>query len=135
MSTFSADQVVGKTLYARYGIPLKRLPSDDAPTVYTVAAGDAVGRVYSWTGGTGGKPLWWMFYDDKERTYYAKHESGAFDTEALRDQGALDVKEQQEAEKEKSAGSGGLFGDVEKTLKTGIIVILGAVAASFLIRR
>lgn len=134
MATFSADQIVGKNLLARRPVQLKRLPSDDAKTTYTVPAGASVGVVYSWTGGQT-SPLWWMFYDANGKTYYAKHESGAFDIDAIKDQGALDVK--QEAEAKKDAESGGSmfptipnpfegFGEsLEKTVKT--MVIVGAV--------
>lgn len=108
---FSADQIVGKSLFAKKKVVLKRLPSDDAATIYTVPSGTAVGVVYSWVGG-GSSPLWWQFLDENKKAYYAKHETGTFSIEALKEQGALDVKEQAEEEKKKKEaenGGGSLF--------------------------
>jgi hypothetical protein len=144
MATFSADQIVSKTLIARRAVNLKRLPQDDAKTIYTVPAGGTVGVVYSWTGGNT-SPLWWMFYDENQKTYYAKHESGAFDIDTLKDQGALDVKQQAEAEKEKADNGGSMFDfpnpfegfgeSLEKTMKTVVIVGGALLIGSMLISK
>lgn len=99
-NTFSADQIVEKTLIAKKKVQLKRLPTDDAKVIFTVQPGGTVGRVYSWTGGTGASALWWMFYDEKGQVYYAKHEQGLFDITVIKEQGASTVKTttQKEAE-------------------------------------
>jgi len=135
---YSAAQIVGKQLTARQSIALKRQPQDNATTVYTAPVGANIGVVYSWVGGDEGKPLWWMFYDKNQKTYYAKHESGAFDIGALQDQGALDVKQEKEAEKKKEdEQSGGFnipnpFGDLSKPMTIGITVVAIALGISLL---
>lgn len=144
-TTYNADQIIDKSLIARKDITLRRRPDPSSPVIYTVPAGQVVGRVYSYTGGHG-LPLWWMFYDSKGKTYYVLHEVNAFDIDALIDQGALNVKEerQQEEAKKKANNSplpglpdllgGGGGGDFSKTLRTGALVVAGALAVSLLMR-
>jgi hypothetical protein len=138
MSSYSAAQIVGKQLTAKRPIELKRNPADDSKTVYTAPIGANIGVVYSWTGGTEGQPLWWMFYDKNQKTYYAKHESGAFELDSLKDQGALNVQEERaEQKKKEEEQSGGFnipnpFGDLSKPLNIGITVIAVALGISLL---
>ena len=110
-NTFSADQIIDKTLIAKKKVQLKRIPSDSEKTVFTVQPGGTVGRVYSWTGGGGTSPLWWMFYDENGKTYYAKHEPGLFDIKVLKDQGGITVKE--ETEKKEKEESGSIIPDIK----------------------
>lgn len=134
--SYSADQIIGKSLIARKPVKLKRNRSAEAETVYTVPAGQPVGVVYSYLGGNG-SPLWWMFYDANKRAYYAMHEPGLFDIDALRDQGALSVEEETKKQKEKEEGNsswefpnpfggGGInFGNVGKYVGLGFGVVVG----------
>lgn len=94
MPTFSADQIVGKTLIARKNIPLKRQPHKSAATVYTVRPGITVGVVYSWVQGEGG--IWWMYYDQNGATYYTFHEPGAYDIQSITAQGVESLEQVQE---------------------------------------
>ena len=101
MPTFSADQIIGKTLIARRPVNLYRNASDSANSVYTVDPGQAVGKVYSYLApGENRSTVYWAFYDDQQRSYYTPHIQGNFDIQALGDQGALTVTEQQAAEQE-----------------------------------
>jgi hypothetical protein len=139
MATYSADQIIGKSLIAKEQTNLKRLPSSSASTIHKVPSGGHIGIVQSWVFENGeGSPLWWLFYDSKGRAYYAKHKEGAFDVKALKDQGALSVKEQEEKakkekEKEERYIPGNPFEGATKGLSnsvtTGIIIVAAAIAA------
>lgn len=110
MASYNADQIIGKTLIARKPAALKRQASDTAKTVFTVPVAGTVGVVYSYIGG-GPKPLWWMFYDANQATYYVRHESGLFDLDVLKDQGALDTAEETKQQEQKDADSASWFPD------------------------
>lgn len=99
MPTFSANDIVGKTLIARKSIPLKRLPQKSASTIYTAKPGITVGVVYSWVEGDGG--LWWMYYDQNGRTYYTFHEPGAYDIKSITAQGVESLEQVQEQQDKK----------------------------------
>lgn len=104
MSSYSADQIIGKTLYAKKPTPVYNLPSYDqnAQKKLVIKPGQIIGTVYSWVGGSPGKPLNWMFKTRvgyQEITYYTQHEPDNVDKNALQDQG---VKTQREIEKEKA---------------------------------
>lgn len=91
----SASEVVGKTLIARTSVPLTRWPKSDSPVIYTAKAGESVGVVYSWV--MEGTKLYWMFYDQYGKPYYAEHKTGRFSVEALQQQGAKTLQDIQEA--------------------------------------
>ncbi|MEO6498294.1 MAG: hypothetical protein ABIN95_04745 [Mucilaginibacter sp.] len=144
MATYNADQIIGKSLIAKKPVVLKRTANDSAKTIYTVPVGGTVGVVYSYIGG-GSAPLWWMFYDSNQATYYAKHESGLFDLDVLKDQGALDTKEQADQEKQKEADQSSMFPSIpnpfdgfgkslEKTLQTVAIVAAAVLIGSMLLK-
>lgn len=122
MPLYSADQIVGKTLYAKTAVPIKRLPSDKATVVYTGKPGAIVGTVYSWLApnpAEGRSQLYWMFYDNNNRAYYAEHAEGRFDLDALKESGALTVKEQAKAE---AKANEGVKDFIERLFKWGMIV-------------
>lgn len=120
MPTFSADQIVGKTLIARKNIALKRLPSKSAQTVYTATPGTTVGVVYSWVQADGG--LWWMYYDSKGNTYYTYHEPGAYDIKSLNAQGVESLEQVQE-DKDAAENPVGFY--VSKFLKPVTYAVVG----------
>ncbi len=121
---FSADQIINKGLFARGPVPLKRLPQDSAPVIYTVQPGARAGTVYSWLDFKPGvrKNLYWMFYDENKKPYYAEHLPGRFATSELREQGALTIKEQLQAEARKNETWKGMS---ERLVKTAIFVAVG----------
>jgi len=101
MATFSASDIVGKTLIANEPVIIKRIPEDSAPSVFNVKVGQPVGTVYSWISpGANNKSLYWMFKDENGRNYYAEHKVGRYSIKALQSQGVLTEVEKLEKEKE-----------------------------------
>lgn len=97
-ATFNAGDIVGKTLYSRTSVPIKRLPEDSAAAVYTVQPGSVVGIVNSYINPKAGRNqnLYWQF-SDGNRSYYAEHLIGRFDTKSVELQGATSLEDQKEA--------------------------------------
>lgn len=120
MPTYSANQIVGKTLIAKKPVAIKRLPSKSAPTVYTVPVGSTVGVVYSWISRDG--LVWWMYYDDKGNTYYTQHEPGRYDVGALSAQGTQSLEQIQEDQKKDDSPVGYY---IEKLAKPVVMVVIG----------
>jgi hypothetical protein len=92
MATFSAAEIVGKTLIAKSQVNVYSLP--DVNKQYKIAVvkkGAYVGTVYSWIQKPGG--LFWQFQSGNS-FYYVKHFTGAFDVTKLKKQGTLTVEEQ-----------------------------------------
>ena len=101
MSSYNVTQIVGKTLIAKKSVPLKRIASDSAPTVFTVSPGDTVGVVDSYLmPGNDRSNIYWSFYDDQNKIYYAPHDVGRFDVKELQNQGALTLEQQQQQQAE-----------------------------------
>jgi len=101
MSTYSATEIIGKTLIARQPVNLYRAANDSAQKIYTVEPGQTVGKVYSYLSpGQNRSSLYWAFYDESGRPYYARHITGNFDISSLSEQGALTVQEQAQQEAE-----------------------------------
>lgn len=96
MPTFSANDILDKTLIAKKTVAIRRSPDTTAPVVFNVKPGETVGVVYSWV--QRGGHLWWMYYDNQGGTYYTIHEPGLYDIQSLQAQGSVsleDVQEQQ----------------------------------------
>lgn len=86
-ATFSAADIVGKTLYAKKAVPAKRSPWDDIQPYRTIQPGYAVGRVESWVEPRAGRRnLHWEIDNGNER-FWVEHQVGVFDTNALQAQG------------------------------------------------
>jgi hypothetical protein len=97
-ATFNAADIIGKTLYAKTSVPLKRNPDDSAAVVYTVSPGGTVGIVNSYILSKPGRNqnLYWQF-SDGNKSFYAEHLIGRFDTKSVEVQGATSLEDQQEA--------------------------------------
>jgi len=97
-ATFNAADIIGKTLYAKTSVPLKRNPDDSASVVYTVRPGGTVGIVNSYILSKPGRNqnLYWQF-SDGTNNFYAEHLIGRFDTKSVEVQGATSLEDQQEA--------------------------------------
>jgi hypothetical protein len=97
-ATFNAADIIGKTLYAKTSVPLKRNPDDSATVVYTVAPGGTVGIVNSYILSKPGRNanLYWQF-SDGNNNFYAEHLIGRFDTKTVEIQGATSLEDQQQA--------------------------------------
>ena len=101
-TTYSADQIIGKTLAARKNVELKRLPTDTAPTVYTVKPGQSVGVVYSYLLPKAGRStLYWQFVDANNNYFYAAHKEGIYDIDIIKTQGGKTTEEKRKEEEEK----------------------------------
>lgn len=120
---YSADQIIGKTLIARVPLKLYRYPNTTAAVVYTAKPGEAVGKVYSWTGG-GASPLFWMYYDANGKTYYSLHGEGIYDIKALQEQGALTVEEVREQQNPPTPTQQ-IVNTVTTAIKWGLFAFIG----------
>lgn len=119
MPSFSVDDIIGKTLYAKKSTPVYNLPSffPNAEVKHTIKPGEIIGTVFSYVGGSPGEPLNWMFKTKvglKEVTYYTKHESDNVNKELLKDQGVKTTKEKEEEKKEAEKGTGQKLVDLLK---------------------
>lgn len=105
MSTYSAADIVGNNLVAKKNVKLFRVPDKNSTPVYEVGPGENVGVVYSYIKEKNGQPLFWMFYDDKGKTYYSIQAPGVYSIESLKNQGVKTLQEKQK-EKEESEKDG-----------------------------
>jgi hypothetical protein len=121
-----ADQVIGKTLFAKKNVPIKRYPSEASPVVYTAKPGEVVGIVYSWVKGDGAS-IWWQFQDQNGKFYYAEQVVGRFSLDALQQQG---VKTLEDLKKEQEAAQN----PISTTIKDITRPIAIAIAAFFIIK-
>lgn len=93
MPTYSVQDVIGKTLYAKKTIQLYDQPYDNAQVIREVPAGEIVGIVYSYLEPSEDRTqLYWQF-QSSTGFYYATHAVGKYDIENLRDQGLLSTEE------------------------------------------
>ncbi len=75
MATFSADQMIDKTLLAKenliafYGAP-------NSKSIFQIFKGQNAGKVFSWTNKNTPKgQLYWEFMDSNNRPYFILHDS------------------------------------------------------------
>jgi hypothetical protein len=120
MKIYSANEIIGKTLFARVNVPIYRLPEFSAKPVFSVKPGAAIGKVYSYLSANDKRPFVWVFLDENNRAYYVRHDSKSFDLTALKQQGALTVEETKEKETPKTPGD-----RIEKILKIAIYSAFG----------
>lgn len=143
---FSAADVVGKTLYAKLPVQLKRIAADSAPVVYTVPKGGTVGVVASYLDAKPGtrSAVYWEFYDENRRSFFAKHDSKAFELDKLLAQGLKD-----EATKKKEVEDAGKSwwkrtvdtvqdavtetGNTAKNITNGVIIAGGIVLVGMMV--
>lgn len=125
MSLYSADQIIGKSLYAKTAVKLKRIAQDSAPDIYTVNPGQLVGIVYSYVMPSADRAtLYWQFLDANGRAYYAAHTPTSFSLTKLAEQGALSVKEEAAAA---AAAAETTPQKIERLFKYSLWIIAGAV--------
>jgi hypothetical protein len=98
--TYSADQIVGRTLIAKTQVTAYDEPEDGSNVVNSFAPGQTVGVVTSWedaNAALGISVLNWQFMDANGTPYYVPHYVGEFDIQALADSGALTTGQQTQA--------------------------------------
>jgi len=126
-TTYNASQIVGKTLYGKVPVQLKRLPEDSAAVVYTVPVGTPVGIVDSYLMPKEGRSnLYWSFRDKNGNYYYAEHKPDRFDIRQIAAQGGT-TTEQMIKDQAKANESTKDF--IARNLQT--ITIIAAVAYLF----
>lgn len=132
MPTYSATDIIGRTLVARIETPVFNRPSYDptAQIITTARAGNVLGVVDSWVGGTAGKPLNWQFRTPAGQFYYIQHDARKFDTNSLQEQGALTTQEKAEQEANANMSTGERI--VKSLTKIGMFTAAGLIAARFL---
>lgn len=120
MPTFSAADIIGKTLNAKKTVEVYRY-NDLTKPVYKVKPGQIVGVVYSYLMPKEGREvLYWMFYDANKKPYYTKQEPGLYDIKSLRDQGVLTALEEENKNSETTGDK------ILKLIKTGLFIGAGA---------
>lgn len=124
MATFNAADIVGKSLIAKKTIDIVRVPDDNAKSVFKVKPGETIGVVYSYLlPNQNRKNLYWMFEDSNGKAYYVEHISRNFDTEAIKQQGALTLAER----KEKADAENETTGDkIFRYVKNGFLISAAA---------
>lgn len=120
---FNAGDIIGKTLFARTSVAIKKLPLDDSKPFKKIKSGNKIGEVYSYLNPKAGsrENLYWQFINPDGSFFYAEHQEGRFDTESLRHQG---VKTLEEKEKEIEEGKKDLTSRVTGFLQSVIKYIL-----------
>ena len=135
MPTFSANEIIGKTLIANKIIDIWKIPAKPSTgeagikwTGIYVKKNDAAGVVYSYVGGTGGDPLFWVFETPGVNAgqiganFYVPHAVGNFNVESLREQGVLTTAERAELEAEENKTTGDKI--VEAFKKGGKLLLI-----------
>jgi hypothetical protein len=96
-TTFSAEQIVGKTLTASKKVSVYSDPTDTEQPFGYVNAGQPIGVVYSWldaNAASGRSGLWWAFINSNTNSwYYTPHVAGNFSVSDLKAQGAITVQD------------------------------------------
>lgn len=135
---YSAAQVIDKTLIARTRVPVyNRVPDNTraqtAQEIGHAVTGSPVGRVFSYIEADptrGRLNLWWIFWpvSNYDSYYYAEHKAGYYDVSALRQQGAISVKEEFEKQQNQNLPW------YEKMIKEYGIWVVGAILGAAAIR-
>lgn len=132
--SYNANEVIGKTLYAKSKVDVFTNWLYPTTVAYTVPAGGMVGVVYSWI--KKGSDIWWQIETSGgANNAFVKHVVNLFDTKSLQDQGAesteqkaAEQKAAEEAAKEDAKSfSTKMFDFLTKNIKT--VAIIGGVAA------
>lgn len=127
--TYSANQILDKNLIAKNDTLIYH---GDLKTPFrTVAAGNPIGRVYSYlraTGATGKNAL--MMYDNADYTgtpFYVLDESGGIDTSFLNDQGTLTVAAETKLQQDEAAKANDPAGYYLKKYGLPVLLIGGGI--------
>lgn len=121
MPTYNPNEVIGKTIYAIKRVNGYSEASEQSAPIYTFNSGAAVGVVYSYVSKPTG--LWWQFrYNNK--SYFVKHEQGAFNLSDLKNQGLQTEAEKAKAEAEANKSILDKIFNFGKKSATGIILVL-----------
>ncbi|MFA7302010.1 MAG: hypothetical protein WC069_06890 [Candidatus Shapirobacteria bacterium] len=121
-TNYSADDIIGATLYAKRSLKGLSVPSENATVIQTFGYGDMVGVVQSYIVHADG--LYWQI-DYPGGSFYVKHEPGNFSTDNIRDQGILTTREKiEKAEEQNETVLERIKVDMKKVIKTFTIVAI-----------
>lgn len=137
MKTYSADEIVGKTLIAKNAVFAYDLPTyePNSKIIGTIKPNTPAGVVFSYVGGQPNRPLNWQFKGVGGKMYYINHMPGMFDVQALQQQGALTTQEKQEQAQEQNLSTGDkLLSYFKKTSNVIIFTALGLVALNVILK-
>lgn len=130
--TYSAADIIDKTLFARTRVPIKRQPWDNSPIVGYAESGQKIGVVYTYLEIRSGRSvLYWGFIDDNNIMYYTEHREGYYDVSNLRGQGVLTLEEKRRQEEQANLS---LPEKVVKTATRGLLIYGALRIAAKLIR-
>lgn len=120
MANFNAADIVGKSLIAIKTINILRIPADNANVVFKVNPGNSVGTVYSYLLPNNNRDsIYWLFYDENQKAYYAKHKPGIFDISTIKNQGVLTSEDKAE---QAAAAAETTKDKIFKYIKNGFLV-------------
>jgi hypothetical protein len=103
---FKLEDLIGKNLYAKKTVGIKRFPMDSDEVIRTVQPGNQVGNVYSFLLPKPGRTRpYLMFYDVFNQAFYVEYLEANFDTKAFQDQGVLTLEQQQDQREEEAKGT------------------------------
>jgi hypothetical protein len=124
-TTYSADDVIGTTLYAKKAIKGLSLPSQNSTVLKTYKTGEMIGVVYSYISHTDG--MYWQI-EKPGGYFYVFHAAGNFSSQALKDQGVLTTTEKIEKKEEENTTTGQKIAnqltDLTSVIKWVIIIAL-----------
>ncbi|HQU99520.1 MAG TPA: hypothetical protein PLO59_00110 [Bacteroidia bacterium] len=121
---YSATEIIGKSLYGRVAIPIRRQAVDNMPIVYTAAPGKLIGKVINFIAPRPGynATLYWEFADANGVKYYTPHVEGYYDINNLQNQGAQTVQQQAEAEAQANKSTSDKIIDTVKWVAVAAVV-------------
>lgn len=102
-TTFNLNDLIDLQLTAKVATKLYRTANDNAKHYASVAAGQPLGKLYSYINpNVNTKNLWFMFYDTKNQPYYVKYATNLISAADLIKRGVKDVKKIAKEEKDKA---------------------------------
>jgi len=124
---WTADDVIGFPLSIKRETNAYRLPNEKSDVLFKFKAGQETDPVYSYVGGTGGKPIYWMLHTKDGQTYYIKHTPGGVSETELKKSGATTQamrteERRKEEEREYSRSFIGVAYKIALLLLAGVIV-------------
>lgn len=125
---YSANDIIGKTLYAAKDIEVKSGAFDNSEVIQVIQKGTMIGIVYSYLLPTSGRSsLYWMFQPTYGAPFYVEHKKGRFDLEALEDQGVMSLEEIAELNNPKST----IDKILNTVLKLGAMYVVGQAFSNY----
>jgi len=134
MPSVSVDQLIGKNYVVKKPTKIYTRAEDSPVNVIgTAKPGQSVGSVYSYIGGTQGRPLWLQFLTPANQPFYILYEVGQIDRAAMVDQGVKTTA--QVTEEQNTDGKSETKDLIMKTLKYAGLGILGFLVFKTLVNK